>query len=67
MVDATPRKGGSFTVNPKTGELELIPGSNTEPAPTQAELEAQAAASASAPKAAPPKASEPAPESTSKP
>lgn len=62
MVDATPRKGGIYSVNPKTGAVELEPGSITEPAPTQAELEAQAAA-----KAEPPKASEPAPETTSKP
>lgn len=67
MVDATPRKGGTYLVDPQTGNLELVPGSITEPRPTQAELEAQAAAKAPAPKAAPPKASEPATEPTSKP
>jgi hypothetical protein len=50
MVDANHGKGGTYTVDPKSGKRALVEGSRTEPQPTQAELEAE-----------PPKASEPAP------
>ncbi len=57
MVDENHGKGGTYTVDPKSGKRTLVDGSRTEPLPTQAELE----------EAASPKASEPASETTSKP
>jgi hypothetical protein len=60
MVDEHHGKGGTYTVNPKSGKRELVEGSRTEPAPAQAVLEEEAAPAA-APKAAQPKAPEPAP------
>lgn len=62
MVDEHHGKGGTYTVDPKSGKRTLAQGSRTEPQPTQAQLEEE-----TAPAAATPKAPEPAPESTSKP
>jgi hypothetical protein len=58
MVDENHGKGGTYTVDPKTGKRALVDGSRTEPQPTQAELEEETAPAA--PKAASPKAPEPA-------
>jgi hypothetical protein len=62
MVDEHHGKGGTYTVDPKSGKRTLVQGSRTEPQSTQAKLEEE-----TAPTAAIPKAPEPAPESTSKP
>jgi hypothetical protein len=40
MTNESPRMGGTYIADPKTGEPSLVPGSRTEPQPTQAELEA---------------------------
>lgn len=69
MIDEHHGKGGTYSVDPKTGKRTLVDGSRTEPQPTQAELEAQTqpktgAVAAAAPT---PKASEPVNETTSKP
>jgi hypothetical protein len=57
MVDDNHGKGGTYTVDPKTGKLQLVEGSRTEPQPTQAELDEQTASAAA--QAEPPKAPEP--------
>jgi hypothetical protein len=67
MTNEKPSKGGTYTVDPKTGKLQLEPGSATEPQPTQAELEAVTAPTPAVPAVEKPKAFEPAPETTSKP
>lgn len=63
MVDENHGKGGTYTVDSKTGKRTLVEGSRTEPQPTQAELEELE----TAPAAVTPKAPEPAPETTSQP
>jgi hypothetical protein len=59
MVDENHGKGGTYTVDPKTGKRTLVEGSRTEPQPTQAKLEEETAPVA--PAAAAPKAPEPVP------
>lgn len=57
MVDDNHGKGGTYTVDAKTGKRTLVDGSRTEPLPTQAELDEQTAPAAS--QAETPKAPEP--------
>lgn len=64
MKDDNHGKGGTYTVDPKSGKRTLVEGSRTEPQPTQAELEKDPAPAA--PKAAP-KAPEPAPAPSTEP
>lgn len=58
MVDENHGKGGTYTVDPKSGKRTLVEGSRTEPQPRANPEEEEAT---TAPKATAPKAPEPAP------